>query len=185
METLIVTLFISCQVFPDRVISCHSVVTVALSPSVAVSLLCVGVRNRSHVVMFDKLVFLESCHWSEKEKTLDLMLPAITMETEASHMLEAALVQMDDIIAVPPTKEDGCKEKTGGERNRGKCNSASRASVVTSSHSTLHIVTSCTAEDDRSEFTWLTGSVRSSSSCRRWTQAPLTSSVRPALSDRK
>ncbi|XP_035497705.2 liprin-beta-2b isoform X6 [Scophthalmus maximus] len=27
------------------------------------------------------------------------MLPAITMETEASHMLEAALVQMDDIIA--------------------------------------------------------------------------------------
>ncbi|KAL4004149.1 matrin 3 [Sarotherodon galilaeus] len=28
-----------------------------------------------------------------------LMLPAITMETEASHMLEAALEQMDDIIA--------------------------------------------------------------------------------------
>uniref|UniRef100_A0A672ZX75 PPFIA binding protein 2 n=1 Tax=Sphaeramia orbicularis TaxID=375764 RepID=A0A672ZX75_9TELE len=28
------------------------------------------------------------------------MLPAITMETEASHMLEAALEQMDDIIAV-------------------------------------------------------------------------------------
>ncbi|XP_035769795.1 liprin-beta-1-like [Neolamprologus brichardi] len=27
------------------------------------------------------------------------MLPAITMETEASHMLEAALEQMDDIIA--------------------------------------------------------------------------------------
>ncbi|XP_026168057.1 liprin-beta-2b isoform X3 [Mastacembelus armatus] len=29
----------------------------------------------------------------------DLMLPSITMETEASHMLEAALEQMDDIIA--------------------------------------------------------------------------------------
>ncbi len=27
------------------------------------------------------------------------MLPAVTMETEASHMLEAALEQMDDIIA--------------------------------------------------------------------------------------
>lgn len=27
------------------------------------------------------------------------MLPAIAMETEASHMLEAALEQMDDIIA--------------------------------------------------------------------------------------
>lgn len=27
------------------------------------------------------------------------MLPAITMETEASQMLEAALEQMDDIIA--------------------------------------------------------------------------------------
>ncbi|KAM4553150.1 liprin-beta-2b [Fundulus diaphanus] len=34
-----------------------------------------------------------------KYGTLDLMLPAITMETEASHMLEAALEQMDDIIA--------------------------------------------------------------------------------------
>lgn len=35
------------------------------------------------------------------------MLPAITMETEASHMLEAALVQMDDIIAgtVSATKD--------------------------------------------------------------------------------
>uniref|UniRef100_A0A3Q2EK98 PPFIA binding protein 2 n=1 Tax=Cyprinodon variegatus TaxID=28743 RepID=A0A3Q2EK98_CYPVA len=32
-------------------------------------------------------------------RTVDLMLPAITMETEASHMLEAALEQMDDIIA--------------------------------------------------------------------------------------
>ncbi|XP_038124509.1 liprin-beta-2b isoform X13 [Cyprinodon tularosa] len=32
-------------------------------------------------------------------RTVDLMLPAITMETEASHMLEAALEQIDDIIA--------------------------------------------------------------------------------------
>ncbi|KAM7396273.1 hypothetical protein PAMP_019326 [Pampus punctatissimus] len=33
------------------------------------------------------------------QKNYDLMLPAIAMETEASHMLEAALEQMDDIIA--------------------------------------------------------------------------------------
>ncbi|XP_077938430.1 liprin-beta-2 isoform X15 [Gasterosteus aculeatus] len=33
------------------------------------------------------------------EDLFELMLPAITMETEASHMLEAALEQMDDIIA--------------------------------------------------------------------------------------
>lgn len=35
----------------------------------------------------------------EHQNTWELMLPAITMETEASHMLEAALEQMDDIIA--------------------------------------------------------------------------------------
>ncbi|XP_062419043.1 liprin-beta-2b isoform X2 [Pungitius pungitius] len=36
---------------------------------------------------------------ADTQKTLELMLPAITVETEASHMLEAALEQMDDIIA--------------------------------------------------------------------------------------
>lgn len=35
------------------------------------------------------------------------MLPAITMETEASHMLEAALEQMDDIIAGKGQKATG------------------------------------------------------------------------------
>ncbi|XP_068168089.1 liprin-beta-2b isoform X2 [Antennarius striatus] len=36
---------------------------------------------------------------SELPNTVNLMLPATTMETEASQMLEAALEQMDDIIA--------------------------------------------------------------------------------------
>ncbi|XP_077953322.1 liprin-beta-2-like isoform X15 [Gasterosteus aculeatus] len=40
------------------------------------------------------------------EDLFELMLPAITMETEASHMLEAALEQMDDIIAGSKAAEE-------------------------------------------------------------------------------
>ncbi|XP_065812573.1 liprin-beta-2b isoform X2 [Labrus bergylta] len=49
--------------------------------------------------LFDKTSGEDPALQFEHLCTLDLMLPAITMETEASHMLEAALEQMDDIIA--------------------------------------------------------------------------------------
>lgn len=46
------------------------------------------------------------------------MLPAVTVETEASQMLEAALEQMDDIIAGKKVSESS--KRVAGDNSR-KC----------------------------------------------------------------